>query len=305
MAEAKKETKIKKEITLNGVHAKLAAARVALQNSGIIKTGKNTYSHYDYFQLADFLPKTNEIFANVGLLSQYTLAPKVIASSKTTMSDGTIVETPVIKDMATLKIIDVENKDFLIYEMEVEKLERTKQQNGYQAAGGRSTYYKRYLFRDALEIEENDDTEAQQTDKNNFEVYTPTNNMMNVPTAQPMMAQPMPMTQPVIEAPMMQQPMMEAPMMQQPMMEAPMMPVQNMGTEVAINPVGEVVRPAGLNPDDILCDDARTYVMNLIDQKGGNAYQIINGYCESRGIASPDKLLNKDLDGLVGYINGN
>ena len=43
--------------------------------------------------------------------------------------------------------------------MEVQNLEKTQQQNSYQAAGGRSTYYKRYLYRDALEIEEDDDVE--------------------------------------------------------------------------------------------------------------------------------------------------
>ena len=43
------------------VFEKLQKARVDLQKKELKKSGKNTYSNYDYFQLADFLPELNEI----------------------------------------------------------------------------------------------------------------------------------------------------------------------------------------------------------------------------------------------------
>lgn len=49
------------------IYKKLAEARVKLQNAGLKKSGKNKFANYDYFELYDFLPRVNEINAELGI----------------------------------------------------------------------------------------------------------------------------------------------------------------------------------------------------------------------------------------------
>ena len=50
---------MEKEKQLN-LYQKLQKVRVELQNSKLKKSGKNTFSKYEYFELGDFLPKVKE-----------------------------------------------------------------------------------------------------------------------------------------------------------------------------------------------------------------------------------------------------
>ena len=49
------------------VHQKLMDVRLAMQSIEIKKSGKNTFSGYSYFELADFLPVAQVEFEKVGL----------------------------------------------------------------------------------------------------------------------------------------------------------------------------------------------------------------------------------------------
>ena len=48
------------------VFTKLNEARIRLQNTELTKSGHNKFAGYKYFELADFLPAVQEIFANLG-----------------------------------------------------------------------------------------------------------------------------------------------------------------------------------------------------------------------------------------------
>ena len=64
---------MEKEKQLN-LYQKLQKVRVELQNSKLKKSGKNTFSKYEYFELGDFLPKVNELCEkyNLSTIFQFT-----------------------------------------------------------------------------------------------------------------------------------------------------------------------------------------------------------------------------------------
>ena len=45
--------------------------RVKLQNAKLKKSGKNKFAGFDYFELADFLPKLNELMLSEGLNDRF------------------------------------------------------------------------------------------------------------------------------------------------------------------------------------------------------------------------------------------
>ena len=45
--------------------------RVELQNAKLKKSGKNKFAGFDYFELADFLPKLNELMLSEGLNDRF------------------------------------------------------------------------------------------------------------------------------------------------------------------------------------------------------------------------------------------
>ena len=51
------------------VYEKLAKARKMLKNKGLKMSGKNTYSNYEYFELADFIPEITNIEDELKLIS--------------------------------------------------------------------------------------------------------------------------------------------------------------------------------------------------------------------------------------------
>lgn len=120
------------------IYEKLQKARVELQNKKIKKSGKNSYAGFTYFELSDFLPHINEIFADLKLYSRFNLTQK----------------------MATLTVIDIEDKSQELFYMPTAELQ-LKGCNRLQAMGGVNTYLRRYLYLNALEIVENDFFDAQ------------------------------------------------------------------------------------------------------------------------------------------------
>lgn len=122
------------EKQLNIFH-KLQKMRVELQKTGITKTGRNDYSKYDYFELSDFLPQINEIQANNGTVSIFSIN----------------------SEQATLTIYDCDHTEQKI-EFSIPMAELTlKGANAIQNVGGLTTYCRRYLYMIAFEIAENDE----------------------------------------------------------------------------------------------------------------------------------------------------
>ena len=107
------------------IYEKLQRARALLCEEKIKKSGKNGHTGFSYYELADFLPSVNKIFAEIGLCSVFNLS----------------------KETAVLTIYDIESADniqFLTPTAEVQSL------------GAMHTYLKRYLYLNALEISEAD-----------------------------------------------------------------------------------------------------------------------------------------------------
>lgn len=128
------------QIKINSVMKKLQKSRVDWQSKPRKKSGFNKFQNFKYFVLKDILPTVNEIFNKNGLYSQYNLT----------------------KDYAELIITDSSTGDYLIYRIPVQKLDNPTMQN----IGAINTYSKRYLYMNALEIEEDEDElDSQDLDK--------------------------------------------------------------------------------------------------------------------------------------------
>lgn len=276
-----KTDEIKLNIELKGVKAKLQAARIALMDKGLKKTGKNDFAHFEFFQLKDFLPDVQRIFTKLGLTSNFTLMPRVIDVVKTESTSE-----PIIRDVARLLITDIETNEVEVFEMVAEPVQigNNSKQNIYQAAGGRSTYYKRYLYRDALEIEEDDESDAV--------------------LGQPDVQYTQPISMPVQQVPYVQQavPIQQVPQstsIQQAAVE------QNIGQPVEIDQHGNVqplqTTPTG-NPNDLISQQSKEEVMQNIVAKGLNGFEVINTYCQNNNIASPSELKESDKAGLMAYV---
>lgn len=115
------------------IYEKLQQARVQLQKKKLKKSGLNSYSKFEYFELSDFLPTVNEIFLSLKMSSNFSM----------------------LKDCATLTLYDWEDKSETTFTTPSEELD-LKGCNKVQALGGVHTYLKRYLYMNALEIVEAD-----------------------------------------------------------------------------------------------------------------------------------------------------
>ena len=135
------------------VHKKLMQARIALQNAPLKKSGHNKFAGYSYFELGDFIPTINQIFADVGLCGVVSYDAEIASLTITDVDDGTnIVITSPMAD-ANLKGC-----------------------HPIQNLGAVETYTRRYLWVTAMEIVEHDalDSSAPLKEEKKAPVITPT-----------------------------------------------------------------------------------------------------------------------------------
>lgn len=118
------------------VYKKLQAARLQLVNSGIKKTGHNTYGGWQYYELGDFIPTVHKIFDEVGLCGVVTFG-----------------------DTATLTVYDAEGEGKIEFSTPIVYAEAAKGQP-IQLLGSTHTYLRRYLWLLAMEIVEADAVDA-------------------------------------------------------------------------------------------------------------------------------------------------
>lgn len=303
MAAKKDEMKI--DVPLDNVKAKLQLARVMLQEEDLKKTGDNKFANFMFFQLEDFLPKVNEIFAKLGLHSEFSITPEVIAYEETMNINGEnkiVTKKPIIKEIATLVITDILKPDDVeIYEMEVALLEKgnNTKQNTYQAAGGRNTYYKRYLYMNALEIVERDesDTVLGRPDVNYQQPNMTPYDFMPQQPSQPIM-------QSVPINPNLGQ---NSPMTAQPA-DDNVYATTDMGVPTTnLNQVAETIEQATeqiANEQAPLSTESKMEIMGLVNQKGLNGATIIGDFCKQNGLKGPHDLLEIHKQPLLDMING-
>lgn len=125
------------------IYQKLQKCRVELQNGKMKKTGQNKFSHYDYFELGDFLPQINSLMDKHGLTSifQYT------------------------SEKATLTIINTDKPDETIKFATDIEVATLKGCYGIQNIGATQTYARRYLYVMAFEIAEHDVLDGSEPDE--------------------------------------------------------------------------------------------------------------------------------------------
>jgi hypothetical protein len=112
-------------------------ARLALQGRKLNKSGHNKFAGYKYFELGDFLPTIQEIFAEKGLCGVVSYLPDVAVLTITDMEDGSYIHINSPMSSAALKGCH-----------EVQNL------------GAVQTYLRRYLWVTAMEIVEHDALDA-------------------------------------------------------------------------------------------------------------------------------------------------
>jgi hypothetical protein len=124
-------------MTSMNVYQKLQLARVKLQSVKLEKSGHNKFAGYRYFELTDFLPTVNNIFAEVGL--SHTLE---------------FTDT-----LATMNVIDFEKGGIAKFTCPMAEA-NLKGCHPVQNLGASITYITRYLLVMALAICEHDSLDA-------------------------------------------------------------------------------------------------------------------------------------------------
>jgi hypothetical protein len=118
-------------------HSKLMAARMRLLETPLKKTGHNKFAGYYYFELGDFLPEIQKIFAGLGLCGIVSYGIEIATLTITDMEDNTsLVITSPMSSAALKGCHEVQN------------------------LGAVQTYIRRYLWVTALELVENDVLDA-------------------------------------------------------------------------------------------------------------------------------------------------
>lgn len=114
------------------VSKKLQQARVEWLKEIREKSAKNSHFRNTYFVLKDILPPVTKIFNKLGLYSHFNL----------------------YKDHGALVIVDLDSGERVKYKLPIQNIANNFTM---QNIGAINTYTKRYLYMNALEIEENED----------------------------------------------------------------------------------------------------------------------------------------------------
>ena len=124
------------------LYDKLVKAKKTILSTNIKKSGRNTFSQYDYFELADFLPKIIELEAELKFCCNVSFGA----------------------ELATLTIVDTENPLQEIVITSPMSSASLKGMHDVQNLGAVQTYLRRYLYMSAFEIVEHDAIDAGKVD---------------------------------------------------------------------------------------------------------------------------------------------
>lgn len=130
------------------VFSKLNEARIKLQNTELSKSGHNKFAGYKYFELGDFLPAVQEIFANLGLC-------------------GVVSYT---SEFASLTIVDIDDNSNIVITSPMGSA-ALKGCHEVQNIGAVETYQRRYLWVTAMEIVEHDALDSSEGVDDSSNVY--------------------------------------------------------------------------------------------------------------------------------------
>src|SRR6478672_2584073 len=119
------------------VYLKLQQARIKLQAMELKKSGHNKFAGYQYFELGDFLPAIQKIFAELKLCGLVSFTA----------------------DLASLRVVDCEDNSEVVFTSPMGSA-ALKGCHEVQNIGAVETYQRRYLWVTAMEIVEHDALDA-------------------------------------------------------------------------------------------------------------------------------------------------
>jgi hypothetical protein len=141
---------------VKSLNESIMAIRVKLQNAQLKKTGKNSFAGFDYFELADFLPKLNELMLEEGLNDLFTI--------ETDMNETMVAKLTLIKGeekqeyRMPFKLFETPTN--LKKDKDTGEIREVKSMQDIQYLGALNTYYKRYLYLNAFGITDGDVIDA-------------------------------------------------------------------------------------------------------------------------------------------------
>lgn len=147
------------------VWQKLMVARRMIGERGLTKSGLNDYDGWTYMELGDIIPAQNEVFAEVGLLEQFTYhkGSKVTATG----ADGGVTVTEE-QPYAVSLVINVDDPtqaiEFCLPWLAIEPIVTNAgkvKQNAVQVQGSVQTYLRRYIKMQVLDLALPDEIEPQ------------------------------------------------------------------------------------------------------------------------------------------------
>lgn len=146
-------TTVKKEIIKKedkNLNESIIQIRVDLQNSKIKKSGKNKYAGFDYYELADFLPKLNELMLKYGVNDKFTIEEEKATLTLIKGDESQVYNIPFERFETPLVYKKDKNGNF-IKDKNGELIQIPSMQD-IQYLGALNTYYKRYLYLNAFGI---------------------------------------------------------------------------------------------------------------------------------------------------------
>lgn len=117
--------------------------RVALQNAKLKKSGKNKFAGFDYFELADFLPKLNELMLEEKINDRFYIK-----------DDYAILELQKGEEINTytMPFVMFDTPVNIKTDKDTGEVREVKSMQDIQYLGALNTYYKRYLYLNAYGI---------------------------------------------------------------------------------------------------------------------------------------------------------
>ena len=141
------EDKIKVEKNLN---ESIIEIRVKLQNAKLKKSGKNKFAGFDYFELADFLPKLNELMLEEKINDRFYIKDGYAILEIQKGDEIATYQMPFVLFETPLTFKKDKNGN-LLKDKNGEYIQVASMQD-IQYLGALNTYYKRYLYINAFGI---------------------------------------------------------------------------------------------------------------------------------------------------------
>lgn len=128
----------------------IISIRVKLQNAKLKKSGKNTYAGFDYFELADFLPKLNELMLEEKINDIFYIKDNLAILKLQKNEEVNVYTMPFVLFETPLTYKKNKTGQFLM-DKEGNYIQVPSMQD-IQYLGALNTYYKRYLYLNAFGI---------------------------------------------------------------------------------------------------------------------------------------------------------